>query len=206
MDLRGHGESAAGPWSWPRVLADVASVADALDRPAVIGHSLGGMVAALWAREHPECPLAVNLDGHGNPTRPDQYLGLDETARAHAYLDMTAFFTQAVESLDGPMVQVMREVDALDLFAVYRAARCPLLVVSGDDHAWVGELVPEHLVPAWEAYREWTRAQLAAVAREVPYVRVASLPTGHDAHVDDPVGLIDIVLGTDGLARTSKRA
>jgi pimeloyl-ACP methyl ester carboxylesterase len=206
MDLRGHGDSAPGRWSWPSVLADVAAVAGTLDRPALVGHSLGGMVAALWAREHPECPLAVNIDGHGNPTRPDQYLGLDETARAHAYLDMAAFFTQATEALDGPLVQMMREVDALDLIAVYRAARCPLLVVNGDDHAWVPGLLPEHLVPAWEAYRAWTRAQLAAVAREVPYVRVASLPTGHNAHVDDPGALIDLVLGTEGLARTSKRA
>jgi pimeloyl-ACP methyl ester carboxylesterase len=206
MDLRGHGGSGAGPWSWPSVLADVASVAASLDAPAVIGHSLGGIVAALWAREHPECPLAVNLDGHGNPTRPDQYLGLDEIARAHAYLDLTAYFTQATERLDGPMVQVMREVDALDLSAVYRAARCPLLVVSGDDHGWVHALLPEHLAAAWEAHRAWTAAQLDAVAREVPWVRVAALPTGHDVHLDDPDGLLGLLLGTDGFARTSKRA
>jgi pimeloyl-ACP methyl ester carboxylesterase len=209
MDLRGHGDSGAGPWSWPSVLADVASVAARLDSPAVIGHSLGGMVAALWARGHPECRLAVNLDGHGNPTRPDQYLGLDEMARAHAYLDMSAYFAQAAEGLTGPLVQVMREVDALDLFAVYRAARCPLLVVSGDDHAWVRHVLPEHLVPAWEAYRAWTADQLTAVSREVPYVSVASLPTGHDIHLQDPDRLLDLLLvhlGTGGRSDASKRA
>jgi len=209
IDLRGHGDSGPGPWSWPSVLADLGSVAKELATPAVIGHSLGGMVAALWADDHPECPLAVNVDGHGNPTRPDQYLGLDEMARAHAYLDMTAFFAQAAEGLTGPMVQVMREVDALDLMAAYRAARCPLLVVSGGDHEWVRQLLPEHLVPAWEAYRVWTAEQLTAVVRDRPNVSVASLPTGHNVHREDPEGLLRIVLahlGTGAGSGTSKRA
>jgi pimeloyl-ACP methyl ester carboxylesterase len=209
MDLRGHGDSGSGPWSWPSVLADLDSVAEELGAPIVIGHSLGGMVAALWAGEHPECPLAVNVDGHGNPTRPDQYLGLDEVARAHAYLDMTAFFAQASEVLPGSMVQVMREVDALDLMAVYRAARCPLLVLSGGDHEWVRQVLPEHLVPAWEAYRAWTAEQLAAVMRDQPLVSVASLPTGHDVHRQDPAGLLRIVLahlGTRSGPGTSKQA
>jgi pimeloyl-ACP methyl ester carboxylesterase len=209
MDLRGHGDSASGPWSWGSVLADVGSVADGLDAPAVVGHSLGGMVAALWAGQHPECPLAVNLDGHGNPTRPDQYLGLDEVARAHAYLDMTAYFAQAAEALDGPTMQVLREVETLDLIAAYRATRCPLLVVNGSDHRWARNLLPEHLVPAWEAYRAWTADQLDRVAREVPYVSVASLPTGHDIHRQDPAGLLTLLvnfLGTSERPGTSKRA
>jgi pimeloyl-ACP methyl ester carboxylesterase len=58
-------------WSWDLALSDIAAVVDALGliRPAVVGHSLGGMIAALWAAAHPDCPLAANLDGHGNPTR-----------------------------------------------------------------------------------------------------------------------------------------
>jgi len=44
---------------------------------AIVGHSLGGMVAALWATTHAECPLAVNIDGHGSPSSPGQYAGLE---------------------------------------------------------------------------------------------------------------------------------
>jgi pimeloyl-ACP methyl ester carboxylesterase len=71
LDLRGHGSTATADWSWDLALSDIAAVVDALGliRPAVVGHSLGGMIAALWAAAHPDCPLAANLDGHGNPTR-----------------------------------------------------------------------------------------------------------------------------------------
>ena len=62
VDLRGHGRTPRAPWTRELALRDVAAVAAALDleRPAVVGHSMGGMVAALWAAGHPECPLAAD--------------------------------------------------------------------------------------------------------------------------------------------------
>ncbi|MFC7645580.1 hypothetical protein ACFQX6_36905 [Streptosporangium lutulentum] len=88
----------------------------------------------------------------------------------------------------------MREIDALDLFAAYRAARCPLLVVSGDAMAFAG-VFPEHLVPAWSAYCVWTRRRLDASVRESSLVREASLPTGHDPHIEDPEALLRLLTG-----------
>lgn len=208
MDLRGHGESGPGPWSWPSVLADVASVAARLHEPALVGHSVGGMVAALWATEHPECPLAVNIDGHGSPTRLDQFRGLDEDATTRAYQDMTAFLTQAAEGLTGPMVQVMREIAALDLMAVYRSARCPVLVVTATAPA-VERSLPEHLIPAWRAYQAWVAEQLATLTRDVPGFATATVPTGHYVHLQDPAGLLRIILehlGTASVPGTSKGA
>ncbi|MET8006528.1 alpha/beta fold hydrolase [Nonomuraea glycinis] len=196
MDLRGHGESGAAPWSWEGALADVAAVVEevGLHQPVVIGHSLGGMVAALWAGDHPECRLAVNLDGHGNPTRAEQFPGLDEDSAARAEREMTIFLKEMGRGLPESFLQVMREIDALDLFAVYRAARCPVLVVSGDAAAFAA-VFPEHLVPAWHAYCAWTRRELAAVTREPSLVREASLPTGHDPHREDPEGLARLLAG-----------
>ncbi|GAA4555180.1 alpha/beta fold hydrolase [Planotetraspora kaengkrachanensis] len=195
MDLRGHGESGRAPWSWREVLTDVAAVAEGygLRRPMIIGHSLGGMVAALWAKEHPECPLAVNLDGHGNPTRPDQFHGLEDSAE-RACREMTAFLAEMGRGLPESFLQVMREIDALDLFAVYRGARCPLLVVSGDSSAFAG-MFPEHLVPAWDAYCLWTRRQLESATRTSASVREASMPTGHDPHLEDPQALLHLLVG-----------
>jgi hypothetical protein len=76
------------------------------------------MVAALWAGEHPECPLAVNLDGHGNPTRAEQFLGLDEDSAMRAQQEMTLFLEEMGRGLPESFLQVMREIDALDLLAV----------------------------------------------------------------------------------------
>ncbi len=58
MDARGHGDSSAPPDGYdPRtMLADVLAVLDAfsLEKVAVIGHSMGGRIAAHLAAEHPE--------------------------------------------------------------------------------------------------------------------------------------------------------
>lgn len=95
MDLRGHGRSGDGAWTWDAALADIAAVGAQLDleRPAVVGHSLGGMLAALWGHRHPDAPGVVSLDGNPPPTLPAHLSGLDpekaeaELARLHAIFD-----------------------------------------------------------------------------------------------------------------------
>jgi pimeloyl-ACP methyl ester carboxylesterase len=88
IDLRGHGRSGDGPWEWEAILGDLEALSDrlGLHEPAVVGWSLGGMIAAMWAERHPECPAAVSFDGTPPPSRPDQCAGLDP-ARASAELD-----------------------------------------------------------------------------------------------------------------------
>ena len=95
MDLRGHGRSGDGPWSWDAALADLAAVVVQMElrSPAVVGHSLGGMIAALWGERHPEAPGVVSLDGNPPPTSPEQLPGMDpqkaaaELARLHEAFD-----------------------------------------------------------------------------------------------------------------------
>ncbi|MFD2078053.1 alpha/beta fold hydrolase [Actinopolymorpha cephalotaxi] len=82
-DLRGHGHSANGPWTWTDVLTDVQAVVDhlGLANPVVVGHSLGGYVAARWGRTHPDCPAIVDLDGFRSAeTGRDNYPGMDPRA------------------------------------------------------------------------------------------------------------------------------
>ncbi len=80
MDLRAHGKSGGGggAWTFSGAVADVAAVLEACGIPGavVVGHSLGGMVAACCLGELDGVPGAVNLDGHGMG-RPEQYVGLD---------------------------------------------------------------------------------------------------------------------------------
>lgn len=84
VDLPGHGGSDDGDWTWDAVLDRLEGVV--VGNPAVVGHSLGGMLAVRWARRHPECPAVVNLDGNGWPTT---FPGLssEEAAARRATLD-----------------------------------------------------------------------------------------------------------------------
>lgn len=77
MDFRNHGRSGEGPWTWDAVLDDVGRVIDimGLDAPVLVGHSLGGMVAALYAVRRGGVSGVINMDGYGSG-RPQQYLGI----------------------------------------------------------------------------------------------------------------------------------
>ena len=94
VDLRGHGRSGDGTWTWDAALGDIASVVVQmeLDRPAVVGHSLGGMLAVLWGQRHPESPGVVSLDGTPPPSRADQLPGLDPEKAAGELARLTAVF------------------------------------------------------------------------------------------------------------------
>jgi pimeloyl-ACP methyl ester carboxylesterase len=62
LDMRGHGYSEAiGPFDIPTYSEDVAwlSLSLGLDRPVVVGHSMGGMIAVELAGRHPELVRAV---------------------------------------------------------------------------------------------------------------------------------------------------
>jgi pimeloyl-ACP methyl ester carboxylesterase len=112
MDVRGHGRSGDGPWSWNAAVEDVdAVVADfRMKSPAAMGHSLGGMIASLWGWKHPDATGVVNLDGHGNP-RADQYVGLDPAWVADKRAELEALQRQQLAALSGPLSD--RQVEAL---------------------------------------------------------------------------------------------
>ena len=115
VDLRGHGRSGEGTWTWDSALGDLAAVCVQMEieRPAVVGHSLGGMLAALWGQRHPEAPGVVNLDGNPPPTSVDQLPGLDP-AKASAELErLHATFTQ-IEAQAGRVIEADRLADLVE--------------------------------------------------------------------------------------------
>lgn len=105
LDLRGHGRSGDGTWTWDAGLGDIAAVTVQLElnRPAVVGHSLGGMLAALWGQRHPETPGVVSLDGNPPPTRVEELPGLDPDKAAAELARLTAAFDQMHAALGRPI-------------------------------------------------------------------------------------------------------
>ena len=110
LDLRGHGES-------PRFTADeldghpgdlmvedVVEVVRRLDRPVVVGHSLGGAIALTVGARLPELVRAVVLEDPA-PRGPEEPQRLPE--RGRQYLDELA--PSRAASDDAQLVEVRRE-------------------------------------------------------------------------------------------------
>jgi pimeloyl-ACP methyl ester carboxylesterase len=95
MDLRGHGRSGDGAWRWDALVGDVRRVVEhlGLPRPVVVGHSLGGFVATMWAEQHPECRALVNLDGlRPVETGLPNYVGGDPEVIRRQRAELSAVF------------------------------------------------------------------------------------------------------------------
>ncbi|MFF0311404.1 alpha/beta fold hydrolase [Streptosporangium sp. NPDC004379] len=106
VDLRGHGHSGDGPWSWEAALDDLEAVVRCLGlgEPAVAGHSLGGMLAVQWALRHPGCPAVVNLDGlRSAESDPGNYPGMDPAERDRDLAALKATFDAQAASMGRPL-------------------------------------------------------------------------------------------------------
>jgi pimeloyl-ACP methyl ester carboxylesterase len=190
-DLRGHGRSGPGLWSWDAAIDDLTQVIAqrGLEDPAIVGHSLGGMVAAVWAARHPECPLAVNLDGHTNPTGP--FEGADPEA---ARRTMREFLDASLQSAGDPaLTRLIEEFDALDLLGTYAATRCRLVVVSTTGTG-MEQLLPPEVAGAFAAYRRGFARALATVAATTPLLTLLDLATDHDVHLEAPDDVARLIL------------
>ncbi|SCF27387.1 alpha/beta fold hydrolase [Micromonospora chokoriensis] len=141
VDLRGHGRSGDGPWRWDDVLADLAAVSDdlGLTSPAVVGVSLGGMLATLWAQRHPECPGAVSLDGNPPLNRRDQLAGLDPEQAGTGLATLRAVF-------DGMAAMVAEPLTAEQVAALVAGQRAMAQRYGGAPDDWVAAF-ERNLVP-----------------------------------------------------------
>ena len=106
LDLRGCGRSdrPEDGYTIPDFADDLAQFCSAvgIDKPVVIGHSLGGMIAVELAARHPSVPRALVLVDPG-PIDP-----LPETAK---------LFSSFAEQLDGPSGEDVRRLYVQDMGA-----------------------------------------------------------------------------------------
>jgi pimeloyl-ACP methyl ester carboxylesterase len=200
FDFRGHGGTDAAPWTFASAVDDVRAVAAAyeLGVPAVGGHSLGGMVAAGYGVQNPTCPGVINIDGHGRG-RVDQYVGFSEsevrqlwaqqdrrlarlTSGSVAVAIRALLFVLRKHATSAETArQVMKEVDALDLFTLYRRLACPLLLfnATSPEVNRVAKLLAGKGLPMMGAYRQGIGRDIAALAAEKEHTVAVTVAATH---------------------------
>ncbi|MBB5807912.1 pimeloyl-ACP methyl ester carboxylesterase [Saccharothrix ecbatanensis] len=153
------------PWDWDSVLDRIEP--HATDNPAVLGMSLGGMVAALWGRRHPECPAVIDIDGHGVPTQPQRYL--DPTAVADDIIALRELF----QGFGQPELQ--QAIEELDCFKVFHDVRCPMLLA-----------VATKPMPGQTLFEQYHEGLLRDLPTLPPNIEVVRMDTSHAAAFENP--------------------
>lgn len=165
-DQRGHGASPRAPeYSFELLATDLVAFLDdhALDRPVIVGHSMGGVAAYLHAARRPERVGALVLEEipppfpqqRPLPERPPGDLPYDWNARV-----------QLLAQVNSPGPTWLGELAGIS---------APTLVLGG------GPASP------------FPQEQLAEVAERIPAGRFVSIPVGHGVHKEDPPAFLAAV-------------
>lgn len=195
VDLPGHGERSAQPWSLSTSTEIIASAVDSLDRgPAlVVGHSLGGYASLEFARRRPERLRGLILAGASAATRgpwaaPYRWvarlvprLPADRLARWNDRLFRRLYPPEVVEAtirsgyafhtLPAAWEEVLGRFDA----DAMRYVEAPALILNGEKDTLF-------------------RTGEADFARAHPHARVELIPrAGHLANFDAPDAFTDAV-------------
>jgi pimeloyl-ACP methyl ester carboxylesterase len=189
VDLRGHGESPDGPWEWDAVLEDLeaTTVQFGLTRPVVVGHSLGGILAGMWAVRQPDCPGVVSLDGHrAAVTDPANYVAYEGLEADLAELD--AVFAAQQQAITRPSREITSAWRASKEFAdalpVFARVTVPFLLVLAAKN------LPVPFVQLLDAHRAGLRRDLPIVC---PNVRVHEIDATHGMVSEQPAEVATLV-------------
>ncbi len=168
LDLRGHGASGRpGAYSFALMADDVLAVLDGLGHrsAALVGHSLGAMVAVLVAQRRPDLVRRLVLED-AVPVPPVRRPPVERPAGPLTF--------------DWPVVPAIRaELADPDprWWADLPRITAPTLIIGGG---------PTSHIP---------QDRLAEAVTRLPDARLVTLPVGHHVHVADPDGFLGAVLG-----------
>lgn len=198
LDLPGYGaRPPVDAMDFDMLAADVEAAVDArkLERPAIVGHSLGGMIAQTCLRRRPDGYRAAVLSGtspaFGNPDGDFQKkfvadrLGPLDAGRAMA--DMAAGIADqlmargAGANYRALLVEVMGSISP----RTYRAAvRC---LVGFDERANLGQIKVPVLCLVGERDKNAPPAMMERMAAKIPGARYVCLPgLGHMPNLETP--------------------
>ena len=203
-DLRGHGASGRPGRGYllPDYAADLDGLLGAfgLDRPLLLGHSLGGLIALTWARARPDRARAIALEDSTLRGGPGVIPAFDDWIALSSMSPADAAAHYAKEHPEWPPEDCCRRAEAITsvvpgVFTELRAANLdpgqadridtlagitsPVLLVHGD-------LVAGGMVDSGDAER------FAATLPAARIVRVAG--AGHSLHRERPDALLAAVL------------
>jgi pimeloyl-ACP methyl ester carboxylesterase len=114
LDLRGHGLSESGEWNVDLVLRDIQTVLQSYSRAdiSIAGHSLGGVLAFLYASRYGGVSHVIDIDGFA--LRAGEYVGLSceeaeasqERARAEWVRPQPTLTGKAVANLERRVAEI----------------------------------------------------------------------------------------------------
>jgi pimeloyl-ACP methyl ester carboxylesterase len=211
-DLRGHGASdkPTSGYLVPDYARDLEGLLQAfeIDRPLLLGHSLGGLISLTWATDHPRKAAGIAIEDsplRGGPRvlpRFDEWIAMNQMEPA----ELAAHYAsehrdwskedcrrraEGMTSVALPVFTEMRSAnvnpDQEDRINPLKVIESPLLLVYGDLETG-GMVVPNDAV---------------RLETELPHASTVRIPgASHSIHRDRPRELLDIVvpflLGVDG--------
>jgi len=198
LDLPGYGgRPPVETLDFSMLAADVEGTIErlALDRPALLGHSMGGMIAQTLLRRRPAGYRAVVLSGtspaFGNSTGDFQKKFVaDRLEPLDGGRTMRQLAATMVDQMMGPTPDPAGRALAIDCMgavpaATYRASvRC---LVHFDERGNLGNICVPVLVLAGEHDRNAPAAMMERMATKIPGARYVCLPgVGHLPNLEAP--------------------
>ena len=194
VDLRGHGESDKPDEDYgiPAFVDDLAWLIKELhlDKPVVIGHSMGGTIALNLARKHPELTSAIILVDSPivplpNPAMAEQLVAALQTP---AYQDVAGAFVRGMFNADSPPILVEEVISGM-ANAPQRVMYTALASTVSDESIIAGTLpVPALFIRASTAYHSEDQ-----VRERYPGIGVITVPAPHFIQMEQPAATNNII-------------
>jgi 3-oxoadipate enol-lactonase/4-carboxymuconolactone decarboxylase len=201
MDTRGHGASdaPAGPYTLQLLADDALAVADAagLDRFAFAGVSMGGGIGMHLAIHHAARLTRLMLCNTA-PSFPagvfEQRIAAVEAGGMAAVADgvLQRFFTEEFRQRDSAVLASVRST-LLSLDPVGYAGCCGAIRDTALESGLASITTPT-LVLVGDHDQSTPPERGRAIAAAIPGARLASLPTAHLAHPEQPAAFIDLAV------------